>query len=262
MNRIQQKFNDLQDRNETAFIPFSVAGYPDVDRSMDVFLKLSEAGGDILEFGYPFSDPVADGPVIQKAATTAIRNGMSIDKSLEMIRRIREKSDIPIVFFSYFNPIHKYGTKKFCERAKGSGVDGLLIVDLPLEETLWLKPHADAADLAWIFLATPTTPPERIRAMDQQGTGFLYYVSVTGVTGARQSLPQDLADTCSEIRNTCRLPLEVGFGVSDACQATWLRSHVDGVVIGSAILSRLERGDSVDDLGQWLTEIKDALRGQ
>jgi tryptophan synthase alpha chain len=260
MDRIQRKFSELKNRDETAFIPFSVAGYPDVDRSMDVFLKIAEAGGDILEFGYPFSDPVADGPVIQKASSIAIRNGMTMGTALNMVAGIRERSDIPIVFFSYFNPIHKYGTKKFCERAKECGVDGLLIVDLPLEETLWLKPHADAADLAWIFLATPTTPPERIQAMDRQGTGFLYYVSVTGVTGARQSLPQDLADTCGEIRSTCRLPLAVGFGVSDASQAAWLRPHVDGVVIGSAILSRLEKGDSVDELGLWVTEIETALR--
>jgi tryptophan synthase alpha chain len=259
MDRIQQQFQDLRDRKETAFIPFSVAGYPDVDQSLDVFLKLAEAG-DILEFGYPFSDPVADGPVIQKASSTAIRNGMSIDKALGMITRIREESDIPIVFFSYFNPIHRYGAKKFCERAKECGVDGLLIVDVPLEETLWLKPYADGADLAWIFLATPTTPWERIQIMDRRGTGFLYYVSVTGVTGARQSLPRDLAQTCSEIRDTCRLPLAVGFGVSDANQAAWLKPHVDGVVIGSAILSHLEKGHTVDELGLWLTEIKDALR--
>jgi tryptophan synthase alpha chain len=249
----------LSENNETGFIPFSVAGYPDCGHSVKVFHKLAEAG-DILEFGYPFSDPVADGPVIQKAATQAIRNGIKMDRALDMIGEIRDKSDIPIIFFSYFNPIHRYGRERFVERAKECGVDGVLIVDLPLEETPWLKPVTDRAELAWIFLATPTTPPERIKAMSRQGSGFLYYVSVTGVTGARNELPEDLATKCSEVRDLTNLPLAVGFGVSQAEQASWLRPHVDSVVVGSAIVSRLEQGDTLDELGDWLTQIKDALR--
>lgn len=260
MERIQRTYERLSANNETGFIPFSVAGYPDCGQSVKVFHKLAAAGGDILEFGYPFSDPVADGPVIQKAATQAIRNGINMDKALDMIAEIRDRSDIPIIFFSYFNPIHRYGRERFVDRAKESGVDGVLIVDLPLEETPWLKPVTDRAGLAWIFLATPTTPPERIMAMSRQGSGFLYYVSVTGVTGARNKLPDDLASKCSEVRDLTHLPLAVGFGVSRAEQASWLRPHVDSVVVGSAIVSRLERGDTLDELGGWLTGIKDALR--
>jgi len=260
IHRIQRAFESLKNKEETAFIPFSVAGFPDPERSLEIFLKLAECGGDVLELGFPFSDPVADGPVIQKAATAAIRSGITMDRALDMIAAIRDRSDIPIIFFSYFNPIHKYGPERFTARAKEAGVDGLLIVDLPLEEAGMLKPHAEKADLAWIFLATPTTPPERILRMDNEGSGFLYYVSVTGVTGARNALPVGLASTCSEVRNLCRLPLAVGFGVSDAGQAAWLRPHVDGVVVGSAIVSRVENGDSLEDLGTWLNGIKAALR--
>lgn len=258
MERIRLTYETLKQRGETGFVPFSVAGYPDYGHSLKVFEKLAEIG-DILEFGYPFSDPVADGPVIQKAASQAIRGGIVMDKALDMIGEIRSKSDTPIIFFSYFNPIHRYGSERFVSRAKEAGVDGVLIVDLPLEETPWLKPLTDKAGLAWIFLATPTTPPERIEAMSRQGSGFLYYVSVTGVTGARDKLPDDLASKCSEIRHSTDLPLAVGFGVSDAKQASWLRPHVDAVVVGSAILSRLEKGDTLEDLDVWLRGIKGAL---
>jgi tryptophan synthase alpha chain len=226
---------------------------------LEIFLNLARSGADVLEFGFPFSDPVADGPVIQKAATEAIRNGMTMDRALDMIGEIRCSTDVPIVFFSYFNPIHKYGTERFVARAKECGLDGALVVDLPMEEAGWLKPLTDKAGLAWIYLATPTTPVKRIQAMDEDGSGFLYYVSVTGVTGARNELPSDLAATCGDIRKICRLPLAVGFGVSNAQQASWLKPHVDGVVVGSAIISRVANGCALDDLGGWIREIKESL---
>ncbi|MDQ7781555.1 MAG: tryptophan synthase subunit alpha [Desulfomonilaceae bacterium] len=260
MERILRTYKQLKQSNETGFIPFSVAGFPDCGRSLKVFHKLVEAGGDILEFGYPFSDPVADGPVIQKAAAQAIRNGITMDRALDMIGEIRAVSNIPIIFFSYFNPIHRYGRQRFVDRAKDCGIDGVLIVDLPLEEAPWLKPMTDRAGLAWIFLATPTTPQERITAMSRQGSGFLYYVSVTGVTGSRTKLPEDLTSKCSAIRDLIALPLAVGFGVSGAEQASQLGPHVDSVVVGSAIVSRVQRGDTLDELGAWLAGIKGALR--
>jgi tryptophan synthase alpha chain len=257
MERISQKFKSLQDKGDTAFIPFSVAGFPSPEISLEIFLKLAE--GDVLEFGFPFSDPVADGPVIQKAATEAIRNGITMDKALDMIGEIRTQSQVPIIFFSYFNPIHSYGPERFVARAKESGVDGVLVVDLPLEETRWLKPLTDKSNLAWIYLATPTTPDVRIKKMDQDGAGFLYYVSVAGVTGARGSLPSGLAQKCDEVRQMCRLPVAVGFGISSPSQASELSPHVDGVVVGSEIVSRVQRGDSVDDIGKWVKEMKGAL---
>ncbi len=260
MERIATVFKRLQARNETAFIPFSVAGYPNRERSLEIFLALAQEGGDILELGFPFSDPVADGPVIQKASTEAIQNGMTMDAALDMVAEIRERSDIPIIFFGYFNPIHKYGAERFVSWAVECGVDGVLVVDLPREESHWLKPLTDKAGLAWIYLATPTTPMPRVQEMDQEGSGFLYYVSVTGVTGVRDSLSADLALKCETVKQTCHLPLAVGFGVSSPQHASLLKKHCDGVVVGSSILSRLQNGDSFEDLKSWLREMKAVLR--
>jgi tryptophan synthase alpha chain len=260
MDRIIQVFNTLQEQGQTGFIPFSVAGYPNREKSLEIFLALAEEGGDILEFGFPFSDPVADGPVIQKAAVEAIRGGITMDAALEMVAGIRKRSEIPIIFFGYFNPILKYGPERFVSAAKSCGVDGVLVVDLPREEAHWLKPIADKAGLAWIYLATPTTPDTRISKMDDEGSGFLYYVSTTGVTGAKDSLPPGLAEKCAKVRRACRLPLAVGFGISLPEHASILKPHVDAVVVGSAILSQIQNGCSLDALRGWVREIKSALR--
>lgn len=259
MDRIRHTFARLGKSGEKALIPFSVAGYPDYETSRDVFLMFARAGGDIIEFGYPFSDPVADGPVIQKAASDAIKTGITMDRALGMVAEIRARSEVPIIFFSYFNPILKYGLERFASAAKQCGVDGVLLVDVPLEETAWFKPAVDEAGLAWIFLATPTTPMDRVDAMCREGSGFLYYVSVTGVTGSRNSLPESVVSECASIKRRIDLPLAVGFGVSSAQQAAWLKPHVDGVVVGSAIVSRLERGDSLHAVEQWVRELKESL---
>jgi tryptophan synthase alpha chain len=258
MDRITQVFNRLQEQGQTAFIPFSVAGYPNREKSLEIFLALAEEG-DILEFGFPFSDPVADGPVIQKASAEAIRGGITMDAALDMIADIRKQSEIPIIFFGYFNPILKYGPERFISRAEACGVDGVLVVDLPREEAHWLKPLVDKAGLAWIYLATPTTPPARIKKMDGEGSGFLYYVSSTGVTGAKDSLPPGLAEKCKSVRRACHLPLVVGFGIARPEHASLLKPHVDGVVVGSAILSQIQNGYSLEALKGWVTGMKSAL---
>jgi len=259
MERIRNTFERLREANRTAFIPFSVAGYPDVEQSREVFLSLARAGADILEVGLPFSDPIADGPVIQKASGQAIANGMNLDLCLETVAWLRERIDTPMVLMGYFNPIHRYGTKKFAAKAKECGIDGVLMVDVPLEESRVLKPVTDAAGLAWIYLATPTTPLPRVLQMDRDGSGFLYYVSVTGVTGARSALPAEIIERLDQIRMRCTLPLAVGFGVSAPEQASWLAPHVDGVVVGSALISRLENGDGLDGLEVWVREMKGSL---
>ncbi|MBI5252559.1 MAG: tryptophan synthase subunit alpha [Desulfomonile tiedjei] len=258
MEQIANAFKRLKEDGKAAFVPFSVAGFPSRERSLEVFLKLAEFG-DVLEFGFPFSDPIADGPVIQLAAGEAIRNGLTMDVAFEMISEIRDHSDTPIVFFSYFNPIHKYGAERFAERAHESGVNGVLVVDLPLEESSWLKPATDAAGLAWINLATPTTPGPRIERMNSDGSGFLYYVSRTGVTGADGGLPPDLALKCERLRQVSRFPVAVGFGISTPADARALKEHVDGIVVGSAILSLIQKGCSSDELDQWLDNMAEAV---
>lgn len=259
MERIARTFNRLADSGETAFIPFSIAGYPDPGTSLEVFHELVDAGADILEFGFPFSDSVADGPVIQRAAAQAIRNGITMSGALDMAAEIRKWTEAPMIFFTYFNPIHRFGLERFADKAKESGLDGVLVVDAPLEEAHWLKPLTDRADLAWIYLVTPTTPEKRIENMSRDGSGFLYYVSVIGVTGSRDTLPSELPIKCRALKRVSRVPVVVGFGVSRPEQAAWLKPYVDGVVVGSAIVSRIEKGDSMSDLKQWARAIKTNL---
>ncbi len=256
MSLISDTFDKLKTTARTAFMPFSVAGFPDSEQSLEVFRTLGR--GDIIEFGFPFSDPTADGPVIQEAAAQAIQNGMTMVRAFEMIRTYRKRSNTPVVFFSYFNPIHKYGAERFAEHAKEAGVSGVLVVDLPLEESDRLKLFTDKVGLDWIFLIAPTTPLPRIRRMDELGSGFLYYVSVLGVTGERTALPEDLGATCDMIRRSTHLPLVVGFGISSPEQAGMLKSHVDGVVVGSAIVSQVKSGGP-ESLDQWITTMKAAL---
>lgn len=258
MKRIAQTFENLSNEGKTAFIPFSVAGFPDVNASLEIFLKLAEAGN-IVEFGFPFSDPTADGPVIQQAAHNAIRNGMNMDAAFEMIRKIRTRTDTPIIFFSYFNPIHKYGPARFAATAAECGVDGVLVVDLPMEESRFLKPQTDAAGIAWINLATPTTPEVRIQDMNRDGSGFLYYVSRTGVTGANGGLPADLAQQCSKLRVLSELPVAVGFGIATPEDAANLRGHADGVVVGSAIVSHVATKGIGTELDAWLKTMAGSL---
>ncbi len=256
-DRIDITFDALKRSNRVGFVPFSVFGHPNKVVSKDIFLDLAEA--DLVEFGFPFSDPTADGPVIQQAAVDAIRNGINMDDALDTMGEIRSKTSAPFIFFSYFNPIHKYGTERFVKRAAEVGFDGLLIVDLPLEETHHLKPLSDKEGLAWIYLITPTTTKDRIKRMDEAGTGFLYYVSVTGVTGVRQDLPTDLTDRCNEIRDACSLPLVVGFGISGAVQASQLKKHVDGVVAGSSIVKMISEENYGLKLKSFVQEMKEAL---
>jgi tryptophan synthase alpha chain len=182
-----------------------------------------------------------------------------MDDALDTMGEIRPRTAAPFIFFSYFNPIHKYGTERFVKRAAEVGFDGLLIVDLPFEEAHHLKPLSDKEGLAWIYLITPTTTRDRIKRMDEAGTGFLYYVSVTGVTGVRQELPTDVMDRCDEIRDACSLPLVVGFGISGAVQASQLKKHVDGVVAGSSIVKMISEEKYGLKLKSYVQEMKAAL---
>jgi len=247
MGRIHNKFSHLKKENQTAFIAYLTAGDPDMGKTEALILALEAAGVDILEIGVPFSDPTADGPVIQAAAQRALKNGVTLEAILSMIRRLRKRTQIPVILFGYFNPVFSYGTEKFARDAKEAGVDGLLVVDLPPEEANELRRHTDPAGLDFISLIAPTTDARRIKSIVRKASGFLYYISVTGVTGTALPSLTDIRKDVETIRNMTPLPIAVGFGISTPEQVAAIAPLAQGIVIGSAIVNLIgEHGHQAD----------------
>jgi tryptophan synthase alpha chain len=241
-NRIQNTFKGLKQKNEAAMIPFITAGDPFTDLTEELAVAMAENGADILELGMPFSDPLADGPVIQAASLRGLEAGMNTHNYLKLVQNIRRQSQIPLVFMGYYNMVYQYGLKAFAEDAVSAGLDGAIIPDLPIEEADEWIAVARRAGLDTIFLAAPTTPMERIERIAQRSRGFLYYVSVTGITGARQELPAELAQNLAMARKHAKLPVAVGFGISRPQQVAMLSQVADGVIVGSAIVRLIEDG--------------------
>lgn len=241
MNRIDEKFSVLRSRGETALIPFVTAGDPDVDTTLLILRALERSGADLIELGVPFSDPMADGPTIQRASERALKSGTTLPMILEMIREFRRRSETPVILFGYYNPFFRYGLARLTREVKASGVDGILCVDLPPEESGELKRWTSVQALDIIFLLAPTSDARRIKLVTEKGEGFVYYVSVTGVTGARKRFEDHLQAQVGRIRRMTRLPVGVGFGVSTPRQAAWIASFADGVVVGSALIEVMER---------------------
>lgn len=240
MNRIDMKFKTLKDEGKKAFIPFITAGDPSLGITISLIEKLDSAGADIIELGVPFSDPIADGPSIQKSALRALQNNVSLRNVLCMVGQVREWTQTPIVFLTYYNLLYKYGIKKFVQDAVEAGVDGVVTADLPPEEASELISSAREHDLATIFLTAPTSTPERIKIISEASTGFIYCVSLTGVTGARSQVSDMLAPTLVQIKAHTQKPLAVGFGVSNPDQAKMVATMADGVIVGSAIVNIIE----------------------
>ncbi|MBU5638653.1 tryptophan synthase subunit alpha [Geomonas sp. Red69] len=241
MSRIADRFAALKARGEKGLVTFVTAGDPDLAGTEQVVLELEKAGADLIELGVPFSDPMADGPTIQLSSDRALAAGTTLPGILEMVARLRTRTQIPIVLMGYFNPIFAYGPERFARDAAQSGVDALLVVDLPPEEAAELKEHTDRCGLDLIFLLTPTSDASRVDSVARQGSGFIYYVSVTGVTGARTAVADTLADRVTEVRNALDLPLVVGFGISTPEQAGQVARVADGVVVGSALVKFFEK---------------------
>jgi tryptophan synthase alpha chain len=238
MNRIDAAFARLKARKQKAFIPYIVAGVPGRKETVELALELEKLGADILEFGYPFSDPMADGVVNQAAANKALELGVDADAYFAMVADIRARSQMPIIVFSYLNPIYKYGLEAFAKRAKSAGMDGLLLVDMPVEETDEISAICAREGLALIFLAAPTTTPERLAKVLARGTGFLYYISRTGITGERDSFQQDFEAKAAAIKAASKLPVVVGFGVNTPEHVRTVCRLTDGAVVGSALVRR------------------------
>lgn len=263
MGRIADRFTKLRERGETALVTFVTAGDPDLATTEEVVLELERAGADLIELGVPFSDPMADGPTIQLSSERALASGTTLPGILDLVRRVRLRSQVPIVLMGYFNPIFAYGAERFAADAAAAGVDGLLVVDLPPEEAAELKGASDARGLDLIFLLTPTSDRSRIEAVSGLGSGFIYYVSVTGVTGARSAVADTLAARVSEVRGALRLPLVVGFGISDPAQAGQVAGMADGVVVGSALVKYFEKyqgAELLKELGGFVRALKHGVK--
>ena len=254
MNRIEKKFQDLRQQDARAFMPYLCAGDPTPKLTGELLLTLEEAGADLIELGVPFSDPIADGPTIQRASERALTHRISLQQILDMVSGLRHKTEIPIALMSYYNPIFRMGEKRFCHAAQEAGVDGVIVPDLPVEEAQPLLDVAPQFGLSTIFLVAPTSPPARMKSIAVVSTGFIYCVSLTGVTGTRTTLSSDVAPMITELRKHTDKPIGVGFGVSTPEHASQVAEVADGVIVGSAIINVIE--ENKDDKTRLLAAVK------
>ena len=249
MTRIDAKFAELKAAGKKAFVSYVMAGDPDYDTALEVVKGLPGAGGDIIELGLPFTAPMADGPTIQLAGQRALDQGMTLESTLQMARDFRETDDTtPIVLMGYYNPIYSRGVDKFLADAKAAGIDGLIVVDLPPEEDDELCVPAQAAGLNFIRLATPTTDDKRLPEVLQNTSGFVYYVSITGITGAAEAQATNVGPEVARIKAATDLPVIVGFGINTPDKAEAIASVADGAVVGSAIVKMIGEGKPVSEV--------------
>jgi len=258
MTRISETFRRLLKKGCKAFIPYVMAGDPSLDKTVEMVRILEECGADVVELGVPFSDPLADGPTIQRASERALRNGVTLRKVVSLVRDLRQSTQIPIVLMTYFNPVFKYGIEDFIGNARVAGVDGVIIPDLPPEEAEDFIKLSKKASLDTIFLLAPTSTEERIRKVIKASSGFIYYVSMTGITGANLLLDGSMETLIPSIRKFTDKPIAVGFGVSTPDEAYAVSRLADGVIIGSAIVKRLH--EAPDELKDYLAGIKEAIK--
>ena len=261
-NRLKNLFSRLEQENRPALVTFVTAGDPDPDTGYQIFSSLAEAGADIIELGMPFSDPMADGPAIQLANIRALSKGMTLRKTLDQVAAFRKtNSHTPIILMGYYNPIYHFGVKAFLDRASEAGVDGLIIVDLPSEEDDELCHPARAQGIDWIRLTTPTTDDNRLKTVLKNASGFVYYVSIAGVTGTASAQQSDVQSALTRIRKQTELPLAVGFGIRTAVQVKETGSFADAVVVGSAIIDIIRQCDEQQtDTADTVTQVSDFVK--
>ena len=270
-DRLQATFERLADEGRAGLVTFITAGDPDRETSQTILQRLPDCGADIIELGMPFSDPMADGPAIQAASLRALHNGASLARTLEMVATFRSANPVtPIILMGYFNPIYQYGPNRFVNDAVSAGVDGLILVDLPPEEDDELCDSARTAGLHWIRLVTPTTKHARLTRVLENSSGFVYYVSIAGITGTRSAETQSISDAVRDIRASTSLPVAVGFGIRTPQQAREVASVADAVVVGSAIVNEIEthlsaegvaQADLVDQVLALVQQLSQGVRG-
>lgn len=244
--RITRRFEELRRAGELGLVAYLTAGDPTLEATERLVLSLAEAGADVVELGVPFSDPIADGPTIQRASERALRSGTTLTGVLRLVKNVRQKTGVPLVLFSYFNPVLQMGLETFADAAAAAGADGVLITDLTPEEASEYRQVIAARGLDTVFLAAPTSTDTRLRRIAGSSTGFLYLISRTGVTGAREALPEDLPALIRRTRGMTSLPLAVGFGISLPGHVSILGGLADAAVVGSALVEEIERANSVD----------------
>ncbi|HLV17032.1 MAG TPA: tryptophan synthase subunit alpha [Pseudomonas sp.] len=266
MSRLQSRFAELTQQNRAALVTFLTAGDPNYDTSLEILKGLPAAGADVIELGMPFTDPMADGPAIQLANIRALTNGQNLARTLQMVREFRAgNQDTPIVLMGYFNPIHHYGVARFIDDARSAGVDGLIVVDLPPEHNADLCDPAQAAGIDFIRLTTPTTDDARLPVVLEGSSGFVYYVSVAGVTGAGSASMDQVDEAVARLRRHTDLPLCIGFGIRTPEHAAEVARRAEGVVVGSALVDRIAKAatpqQAVSDVLGLCRELADGVHG-
>ena len=260
LSKIGKKFNELKNNNKLALMPFIMAGDPNIQTTSDILLKLQENGSDLIELGIPYSDPLADGPIIQLSASRALKSGATPIKVIQLLESLKDKLYIPIILFSYFNPLLSFGFEDFCKIASAAGVSGLIIPDLPLEESYKFSKLVDSYSMDLILLVAPTTPFERMKMISKNTRGFTYLVSVTGVTGERNQMENRVENIITELKEISTNPVAVGFGISSPEHVKKVREWgADGVIIGSAFVKRISSSserDVINQVGRFCEEMR------
>jgi len=263
-SKLDHTFAQLRQRGEKALITYVMAGDPSLQATEQLVVGLEQAGADIIELGVPFSDPIADGPVIQQAAERALRSGTSVRTILSMITSLRARTQIPLILMAYYNSIHAFGPERFCQEAAQAGVDGLIMPDMPPDEAGPLKGPAAAAGLPLIFLLAPTSTEKRRTFVARQSQGFVYYVSLTGITGAKLLNVADVGKNVEKIRKVTHVPVAVGFGVATPEDAANVAAIADGVIVGSAIVKLIaahqQKPEMVKHVAEFVRSLKNAMR--
>jgi tryptophan synthase alpha chain len=263
MNRIDKKFIELKNQGKKGFIAYITAGDPNLIVTEKLIPKLEKVGVDFLELGVPFSDPMADGAVIQRASERALKAKTNLHKILAMTKELRRKTDLPMILFTYMNPVFCYGWKKFSNDAKKCGIDGILVLDLPVEESTREKKMLADNGMKMIYLIAPTSSEDRIKLICKNASGFIYYVSRTGVTGAQDSVAHDVKQMVGKLRSFTKLPVAVGFGISKSEHVLSVSKYADAVVVGSAIVSKIEQNlknkNLILKVGEFVKKLKGGI---
>jgi tryptophan synthase alpha chain len=260
LGRIENAFNTLRQQGRKGFIPYITAGDPDLATTEQLLVRLAKAGATLIELGVPFSDPMADGPVIQRASERALKHGFGLEEVLETAAGARKQIDTPVILFSYYNPLLQFGLQRLAKAARDAGIDGVLVTDLTPEESGEFHQELRAQELDMIFLIAPTSTDERLRLVADHASGFIYAVSRAGVTGVRASVSEEAERLVNRMRKFSSLPIAVGFGISNARQVADVKRYADAVVVGSAIVAEMERLNGAADLAEQLGQFADGLQ--